>query len=46
MQDHGSRLVGLDGVQVMGVREVRGQLDLEVELTARGLLPDLRARVA
>ena len=35
MQDHGSRLVGLDGVQVMAVREVCGQLDLEVELTAR-----------
>ena len=35
MRDQVSRLVGLDGVQVSEVWEVRGQLDLEVELAAR-----------
>jgi transposase len=35
MQDQVSRLVGLHGIEVRGVREVRGQLDLEVELAAR-----------
>ena len=35
MQDHGSRLVGLDGVAVRSVCEVGDQLDLEVELVAR-----------
>jgi transposase len=35
MQDHGSRLVGLDGFEVTRVIERGGQLDLEVELTAR-----------
>ncbi|HEX3278895.1 MAG TPA: transposase family protein, partial [Thermoleophilaceae bacterium] len=35
MQDHGSRLVGLDGMAVRGVDEVGDQLDLEVELIAR-----------
>jgi transposase len=35
MQDHGSRLVGLDGMAVRGVDEVGDQLDLEVELVAR-----------
>jgi transposase len=35
MQDHGSRLIGLDGVAVRGVHEVGDQLDLEVELIAR-----------
>ena len=35
MQDHGSRLVGLDGVAVRGVHEVGDQFDLEVELIAR-----------
>jgi transposase len=35
MQDHVSRLVGLDGFRVNGVIERRDQLDLEVELIAR-----------
>src|SRR4051794_38761315 len=35
MRDHGSRLVGLDGVAVKSVHERRGQLDLEVALAAR-----------
>jgi transposase len=35
MQDHGSRLVGLDGMAVRSVREVGDRLDLEVELVAR-----------
>jgi transposase len=35
MQDHVSRLVGLQGIEVIGVWEVGGQLDLEVELAAR-----------
>jgi transposase len=35
MQDHGSRLVGLDGMAVRSVHEVGDQLDLEVELVAR-----------
>jgi transposase len=35
MHDHGSRLVGLDGMAVRAVREVGDQLDLEVELIAR-----------
>jgi transposase len=34
MQDHGSRLVGLDGMAVRSVDEVGDQLDLEVELVA------------
>jgi transposase len=35
MQDHGSRLVGIDGLAVRHVHEVGDQLDLEVELIAR-----------
>ena len=35
MQDHVSRLVGLDGFRVNGVIEDGDQLDLEVELVAR-----------
>jgi transposase len=35
MRDHGSRLVGLDGMAVRAVCEVGDQLDLEVELIAR-----------
>ncbi|HET9163352.1 MAG TPA: ISL3 family transposase [Solirubrobacterales bacterium] len=35
MQDHVSRLVGLDGFRVRGVVEEGHQLDLEVELVAR-----------
>jgi transposase len=35
MQDHVSRLLGLDGFRVMGVIEEDDQLDLEVELVAR-----------
>jgi transposase len=35
MQDHVSRLVGLDGFKVNGVIERGDQLDLEVELVAR-----------
>jgi transposase len=35
MQDHVSRLVGLQGIEVKALWEVDGQLDLEVELTAR-----------
>ena len=35
MQDHVSRLVGLEGFEVKGVIEEGGQLDLEVELAAR-----------
>jgi transposase len=35
MQDHGSRLVGLVGLEVRGVMEVGGRLDLEVESAAR-----------
>jgi transposase len=35
MQDHGSRLVGLDGMAVRSVCEVGDHLDLEVELVAR-----------
>ena len=35
MQDHVSRLVGLDGFRVNGVIEEGDQLDLEVELVAR-----------
>ena len=35
MQDHVSRLIGLDGFRVMGVIEEGDQLDLEVELIAR-----------
>jgi transposase len=35
MHDHGSRLVGLNGMAVKSVHEVGDQLDLEVELVAR-----------
>ena len=35
MQDHVSRLVGLEGFEVLGVIEEGGRLDLEVELAAR-----------
>ena len=34
MQDHGSCLVGLDGMAVRSAHEVGDQLDLEVELVA------------
>jgi transposase len=36
MQNHVSRLVGLEGFEVKGVIEDSDQLDLEVELVARG----------
>jgi hypothetical protein len=40
MQDHGSRLVGLDGMAVRSVCEVGDKLDHEVELFARaGWIP-------
>jgi zinc-finger of transposase IS204/IS1001/IS1096/IS1165 len=35
MQDHATRLVGLDGLVVTGVQRVGEQLDLQVELLAR-----------
>jgi len=41
MQDHVSRLVGLDGFEVKGGVEVGDQFDLEVELVAAaGVCPD------
>jgi transposase len=41
MQDHVSRLVGLEGFEVKGVIEEGGRLDLEVELAAgAGCCPD------
>src|SRR5436305_14513856 len=38
MQDHVSRLLGLDGFVVTGVEEVGEQLDLQVELLAGALV--------
>ncbi|MBV9536624.1 MAG: ISL3 family transposase [Solirubrobacterales bacterium] len=38
MQDHVSRLLGLDGFVVSGVEEARDQLDLQVELIAGALV--------
>jgi hypothetical protein len=37
MQDHGGRLVGLDGLEVRRVVEAGGGLDLEVESAARAV---------
>ena len=43
MQDHVSRLVGLEGFRVKCVLEAGDQLDLKVELvTQSGVLPPLR----
>jgi hypothetical protein len=39
MQDHVSRIVGLEGFGVKRVIEVGDRLDLEVELVARAALP-------
>jgi transposase len=35
MQDYGSRLVGLDGLEVVRIAEIGGRLDLEVKSAAR-----------
>ena len=35
MQDHATRLVGLDGLVVTEVQRIGEQLDLQVELLAR-----------
>lgn len=38
MQDHVSRLLGLDGFVVTGIEEAGGQLDLQVELPGGALV--------
>ena len=43
MQDDLSRLVGPEGFEVRRVIEVGDRVDLEVDLVARRLLPELRA---